>query len=69
MIKDYDNDIAMAVLGRQSARYRAIKKGREALRDSAVQLGLSNDIQAIEKFQSEINVAVAAIIEAMRLEP
>jgi len=67
MIKDYDNDLVMAELGRRSARYTQIKQAREALRDAAVQLGLSNDIQLILGWQRDINNAVEQLIEALKL--
>jgi hypothetical protein len=65
MIEHYDNDLKMAELGRRSARFAAIKKAREAIRDNAVLIGGSDNADEIASYKLALDLSVKELIELL----
>ena len=68
MIKDYNDDVAMAEYGRYCARNKAIREAKEAIRDSAVMLGNTLEVSEINKYCSAIVTLSDNLIEAIELQ-
>jgi len=67
-IPNYDNDIAMAEYGRYCARWKAINKAKETIRDNAVRIVNSTNIDEIKSYKQEFDMAVINLLEALELE-
>jgi hypothetical protein len=67
MIPDYDDDVKMAALGRESARWKAIKKHKEAIRDLAVAMQGYVDVTGVKNLRQAINEHIDGLIEALEL--
>lgn len=65
MIENYDNDEKMALYGRYCAVNRAIRKAKESIRDKAVMIGNSEDVDEIKQARKEFIKAVDDLIEAL----
>ncbi len=65
MIPDYDNDAKMAELGRNTARWKAIKTHKEAIRDVAVAMQGNVDAEGANNLRNVINGHVDALIDAL----
>lgn len=69
MIPDYDNDVKMAELGRNTAKWKAIKQAKEAIRDSAVLICNNNySFVQTKALKDEIDEAFVKLIEALELK-
>ena len=68
MITNYDNDLKMAEYGRYCAVRKAIREAKELIRDNAVKLGNSEDMQEIIEYKNNINELVKNLIEAIELD-
>ena len=67
-IKDYNDDAAMAKLGRETARRSAAKKHRMDLRDTFVKMENAQDVERIKEGVKEFVAIAKDLIEALELE-
>jgi hypothetical protein len=67
-IKDYNDDAAMAKLGRHKAKWSAIGNARETIRDCTVRIVKCDDVEMLKMDLASITAAVNEIIEALELE-
>lgn len=68
MIADYDDDVKMAEAGRKSVKWKAINNAKEIIRNTAVSIGNSTMVDAIQAYKVDMNNAIDALIEALELK-
>jgi hypothetical protein len=68
MIKDYNDDVAMAEYGRICAKHRAIREAKENIRDNAVRLGNALEVNEVREYLANIITSSNSLIEAMEIK-